>query len=42
MSFLAAAGFTIESGDATLTATGRLQQGDVQLQPEVETIADPA
>ncbi|WP_181160165.1 type II secretion system protein N [Sandaracinobacter neustonicus] len=39
---LSAAGFTIESGDATLTAKGRLQQGDVQLSPEVETIADPA
>lgn len=45
---LAAAGFAIEGGDATLTAEGRLQQGDVRLAPaadpetSVETITDPA
>lgn len=39
---LAAAGFAIEGGDATLTAEGRLQQGDIQVAPSVETISDPA
>lgn len=39
---LAVAGFAIEAGDATLSARGRLQQGDIRLSPAGEPIADPA